>query len=184
MRDIRDSHLFTSWRIFGEDIRDSHLFTSWLSSLFKVCSPSCVCAWLGRRQALAVDPPAPRGAVASKTRASCHSPRLGGGNGANASTVVGPRAEPGAIGGVAANDQRLSAAIITSHGGAEKGGESAQGGGGSNHNGSGDDPSLTAALAQMGFDSVDEYQDWLIDASESEAFASASLLLELLEAQP
>ncbi|MCH8164531.1 MAG: hypothetical protein IH889_02875, partial [Planctomycetes bacterium] len=26
--------------IFG-DIRDSHLFTSWLSSLFKVCSPSC-----------------------------------------------------------------------------------------------------------------------------------------------
>ncbi len=46
------------------NIRDSHLFTCWLSSLFKMCSPSCVCAWVGRRQAWAVDPPAPRGAVA------------------------------------------------------------------------------------------------------------------------
>ncbi len=63
-------------------------------------------------------------------------------------------------------------------------GEGAQGGGGSNHNGSGDDPSLTAALDEMGFDSVGEYQDWLIAASDSEAFASASLLLALLEAQP
>ncbi|MCH8165219.1 MAG: hypothetical protein IH889_06380, partial [Planctomycetes bacterium] len=93
-------------------------------------------------------------------------------------------AEPGAIGGVAANDQRLSAAIITSHAGVEKGGESAQGGGGSDHNGSGDDPSLTAALDEMGFDSVGEYQDWLIDASDSEAFASAGVLQALLEAQP
>ena len=43
---------------------------------------------------------------------------------------------------------------------------------------------LTAALDEMGFDSVEEYQDWLTDASDSEALASASLLLELLEAQP
>ncbi|MCH8166055.1 MAG: hypothetical protein IH889_10650, partial [Planctomycetes bacterium] len=92
-------------------------------------------------------------------------------------------AEPGAIGGVAANDQRLSAAIITSHAGVEKGGESAQGGGGSD-GGAGSSPSLTAALAQMGFDSVDEYQDWLIDASDSEAFVCACVLQALLEAQP
>ncbi len=56
-RDIRDG-------IFGTDIRDSHLFRSPMSSPFiKVCAPSCVCAWVGRRQALVVDPPAPRGAV-------------------------------------------------------------------------------------------------------------------------
>ena len=36
----------------------------------------------------------------------------------------------------------------------------------------------------MGFDSVGEYQDWLIDAGGSEAFASAYVLLALLEAQP
>ncbi|MCH8151442.1 MAG: hypothetical protein IH830_03600 [Planctomycetes bacterium] len=57
--------------------------------------------------------------------------------------------------------------------------ECAQGDGGS-----GSSSSLTAALDEMGFDSVDEYQDWLIDASDSEAFASASLLLALLEGQP
>ena len=96
---------------------------------------------------------------------------------------VDPRAEPGAIGGVAANDQRLSAAIITSHGKVEKGGESAQGGGDSD-DGAGSSPSLTAALAQMGFDSVDEYQDWLIAASDSEAFVCACVLQALLEAQP
>ena len=87
--------------IFGtvgllRDIRDSHLFTSWLSSLFKVCSPSCVCAWLGRRQALAVDPPAPRGAVASQTRASCHSPRLGRGEMVQSHPLsFNPRQSPG-----------------------------------------------------------------------------------------
>ncbi len=95
----------------------------------------------------------------------------------------GPRAEPGAIGGVAADDQRLSAAIIASHGKVGKGGQGAQGGGGSG-DGSGSGPSLTAALAQMGFDSVDEYQDWLLGASGSEAFACACVLLALREAQP
>ena len=73
IRDIRDSHLFTSplsslfikvcspWCVCVCDIRDSHLFTSPLSSPFiKVCSPSCVFAWVGRRQALAVDPLPPR----------------------------------------------------------------------------------------------------------------------------
>ncbi len=119
-------------RGYSGDIRDSHLFTVPLSSPFiKVWSRLCVCTWVGRRQALAVDPPAPRGAIAPKRALHAIAPGSGGGNGANASTVVGPRAEPGAIGGVAANDQRLSAAIITSHGKVEKGGESAQGGGSS-----------------------------------------------------
>ena len=36
----------------------------------------------------------------------------------------------------------------------------------------------------MGFDSVDEYEDWLIDASDSEAFECACVLLAILEAQP
>ena len=68
-------------------------------------------------------------------------------------------------------------------------GESAQGGGGGGEDGSDDggpdsSPALTAALAQMGFDSVGAYQAWLIAASDSEAYASASLLLALLEAQP
>ncbi|MCZ6543381.1 MAG: hypothetical protein O6768_06915, partial [Planctomycetota bacterium] len=49
---------------------------------------------------------------------------------------------------------------------------------------SGSSSSLTAALAQMGFDSVDEYQDWLIAASDSEAFVCACVLQALLEAQP
>ncbi|MCH8344432.1 MAG: hypothetical protein IH983_10635 [Planctomycetes bacterium] len=62
-------------------------------------------------------------------------------------------------------------------------GEGAQGGSGSD-GGSDSSSSLTAALDEMGFDSVDEYQAWLTDASDSEAFASASLLHALLEAQP
>ncbi len=90
-----------------------------------------------------------------------------------------PRAEPGAIDGVAADDQRLSVAIIASHGKVEKGGQGAQGGGGS-----GSDPTLEAALAQMGFDSVGEYQAYITTVSDSEAFACACVLLALLEGQP
>ena len=59
------------------------------------------------------------------------------------------------------------------------GGQGAQGGGGP-----GSGPSLTTALAQMGFQSVGAYQGWLTAASNSEAFASVSQLLALLEAQP
>ncbi|MCH8344693.1 MAG: FG-GAP repeat protein [Planctomycetes bacterium] len=58
-------------------------------------------------------------------------------------------------------------------------GQGGQGGGGS-----GSSSSLTEALAQMGFASVDEYQDWLIAASDSEAFVCACVLQALLEAQP
>ncbi|MCZ6735989.1 MAG: FG-GAP repeat protein [Planctomycetota bacterium] len=57
--------------------------------------------------------------------------------------------------------------------------QGAQGGGGS-----GSSSSLTEALAQMGFASVDEHQAWLIAASDSEAFVCACVLLALLEAQP
>ncbi len=61
-------------------------------------------------------------------------------------------------------------------------GQSAQGGSGSS--GPGSSPSLTAALDQMGFDSVDEYQVCLTAASDSEAFVCACVLQALLEAQP
>ncbi len=74
-------------------------------------------------------------------------------------------------------------AIIASHGKVGKGGQSRQGGDGCD-GGLDSSPSLTAALAQMGFDSVDEYQDWLIAASDSEAFVCACVLQALLEAQP
>ena len=94
-----------------------------------------------------------------------------------------PRTEPGAMGGVAADDQRLSVAIIASHGKVGKGGQSPQSGGGSD-GGSGSGPSLTAALAQMGFDSVGAYQAHITTLSDFEAFASASVVLALLEAQP
>ncbi|MCZ6444609.1 MAG: hypothetical protein O6758_00335 [Planctomycetota bacterium] len=67
---------------------------------------------------------------------------------------------------------------VTTEGGGGNGGT------GNSDNGSGNDPSLNAALAQMGFDSVGAYQAWVIAASDSEAFASASLVLALLEAQP
>ncbi len=60
-------------------------------------------------------------------------------------------------------------------------GQGAQGGGGG---GSGSDPSLEAALAQMGFDSVGEYQAYITTVSDSEAFACACVLLALLEGQP
>ena len=67
-----------------------------------------------------------------KTRASCHSPRLGRGAMVQSHPLsFDPRAEPGAIGGVAADDQGLSAAIIASLGKVGKGGQGAQGGGGS-----------------------------------------------------
>ncbi len=58
-------------------------------------------------------------------------------------------------------------------------GQGAEGGGGP-----GSGPSLTTALAQMGFDSVGEYQAYITVVSDSEAFACACVLLALLEAQP
>jgi len=62
-------------------------------------------------------------------------------------------------------------------------GQGAQGGGGSS-GGPGSSPSLTAALAQMGFDSVGEYQAYITTVSDSEAFVCACVLQALLEAQP
>lgn len=62
-------------------------------------------------------------------------------------------------------------------------GEGAQGGSGS-EDGSDSSPSLTAALAQMGFDSVAAYQAYITTASDAEAFTSVSVLQALLEAQP
>ncbi len=61
-------------------------------------------------------------------------------------------------------------------------GQGAQGGEGGGGSGSG--PSLEAALAQMGFDSVDEYQAFITTLSDGEAFVCACALLALLEAQP
>ena len=61
--------------------------------------------------------------------------------------------------------------------------QGAQGGAGSD-GGPDSSPSLTAALAQMGFDSVDAYQAYITTASDAEAFTSVSVLLALLEAQP
>ncbi len=68
-------------------------------------------------------------------------------------------------------------------GGGGGGGSGPQGGGGSD-GGPDSSPSLTAALAQMGFDSVAAYQAYITTLSDTEAFASASVLLALLEAQP
>ncbi|MCH8165010.1 MAG: hypothetical protein IH889_05320 [Planctomycetes bacterium] len=59
------------------------------------------------------------------------------------------------------------------------GGEGAQGGGGS-----GSGPSLTAALAQIGFGSVGAYQAHITTAGDAEAFASANVLLGILESHP
>ena len=87
------------------------------------------------------------------------------------------------MGGVAANNRRPSAAIIASHGKVGKGGQSPQSGGG-NDGGLDSSPSLTVALAQMGFHSVGAYQAYITTASDFEAYASASVLLALLEAQP
>ncbi|MCZ6494178.1 MAG: hypothetical protein O6941_04190 [Planctomycetota bacterium] len=62
-------------------------------------------------------------------------------------------------------------------------GQCGQGGGGSS-GGPGSSPSLTAVLAQMGFDSVDDYQACMTAASDSESFVCACVLQVLLEAQP
>ncbi len=74
-------------------------------------------------------------------------------------------------------------AIIASHGKVGKGGQSRQGGDGCD-GGLDSSPSLTAALAQMGFHSVGEYQAYITTLSDFEAYTSASVLLALLEAQP
>ncbi len=67
---------------------------------------------------------------------------------------------------------------VTTEGGGGNGGT------GNSDNGSGNDPSLNAALDEMGFDSVGAYQAWLTAKSDSEAFVCACVLLALLKAQP
>ena len=52
---------------------------------------------------------------------------------------------------------------------------------GSSHGGSSD--ALEEAVQEMGYDDVEDYQEWLAEASDPEALASGFVLYALLEGQ-